>query len=74
MNALLSSLAAVALLPAMTGVPPGDAARTITVSLCNGGTMAIPVGGTVPAKGVAPCCAKGCRARRRQLIENKDDA
>jgi len=64
-NGLLTSLAAVALVPAMTGVPPGQAARTITVALCTGGTMSIPIDGRAPAKGVAPCCAKGCRSRRK---------
>ncbi|WP_066764155.1 hypothetical protein [Croceicoccus pelagius] len=65
MNGLLTSLAAVALVPAMTGVPPERAARTITVALCTGGTISIPIDGRAPAKGVAPCCAKGCRSRRK---------
>ncbi|MBS7670718.1 hypothetical protein [Croceicoccus gelatinilyticus] len=73
MNGLLTSLAAVALVPAMTGVPPEQAGRTITVTLCTGGTMSIPIDGQAPAKGVAPCCAKGCRSRRKSKASQSPD-
>ncbi|WP_156500367.1 hypothetical protein [Croceicoccus bisphenolivorans] len=69
MNGLLTSLAAVALLPAVTGMPPKDAERSIIVSLCAGGTMALPVGDALPDRGTTPCCAKGCRTKRRKLLD-----
>ena len=71
MNAVLSGLAAIALVPAMTGLPPADAQRVITVALCTGGSLTIPVGGEAPAKGAMPCCAKGCREKRRRPVDRK---
>ena len=70
MSTLTAALSALALMPAMTGVPPGSAAeRTITVALCTGGALTIPVGPARPDSGVTPCCAKGCHARRRQALD-----
>lgn len=74
MNDLFASLAAVALLPAMTGVPPGTAPQALTLALCNGGTITLPLGRNAPASAATPCCAKGCRSRRRNaLIERNDE-
>lgn len=69
MNTVLAGLAAMALLPAMTGVPPEQAGRSITVALCSGGFMQIPIDGDAPDRAVTPCCAKGCREKRRKLID-----
>ncbi|AKM09520.1 hypothetical protein [Croceicoccus naphthovorans] len=67
MNGPFSMLAAIALVPAMTGVPPAEAkaSRTIVIALCAGGTMTIPIDGNAPARATMPCCAKGCRSRRK---------
>lgn len=70
MSGLTSALSALALIPAMTGVPPGEeAARTITVALCAGGSLTIPIGDGGPDSGTMPCCAKGCHGRRRDKQE-----
>jgi len=69
---MLSGFAAIALLPAMTGLPPEEAGRSITAALCNGGTVNIPLDDTRPAPGVMPCCAKGCRSTRRKLTGPQD--
>nr|WP_240654629.1 hypothetical protein [Croceicoccus ponticola] len=66
---MLASFAAVALLPAMTGVPPADAQRTIVVALCSGGSIVIPLGQTGTARSTTPCCAKGCRTRRKRPFD-----
>lgn len=66
MNEFLAGLAAIALVPAMTGVPQDDAPRAISVALCGGGVLSIPIDGETPARGIAPCCAKGCRSSRRK--------
>lgn len=54
-------LAVLALLPAMTGPLPRGEAHAITIDLCQGGSLTIPLSGT-PAEPERPalCCEKGC--------------
>ena len=62
--------AAAALVPAMTGVPGQTGAervRALTLALCGGGSMILPLGENgLPASGTTPCCAKGCHAGGRR--------
>ena len=56
-------LAAIALLPAMTGPLGGAEQRSLDVSLCAGGTVSLPLEESpAPRDGTAPCCAKGCHS------------
>ena len=56
-------LAAIALLPAMTGPLGGAEHRSLNLSLCAGGTVTLPLEGSpTPQDGTAPCCAKGCHS------------
>ena len=59
----LALFGAIALVPAMVGPLQAATGGTITLSLCNGGTISLPAGET-PPPGTAgsPCCAKGCRS------------
>lgn len=70
-RALSPLFAALALVPVMIGPLPAHAA-TITAKLCNGGTIAIPVGdGNAPA-GERDCHPKACHAGTcRQKDEQK---
>jgi hypothetical protein len=55
--------AALALIPAMIGPVQSSSIRTITVALCEGGTMAIPVGGSPSGpESKGACCEKGCHS------------
>lgn len=55
-------LAALALLPAMTGPLARTEEHRLRVSLCAGGGVSVPFQGVpAPLDGTAPCCAKGCR-------------
>jgi hypothetical protein len=63
-------LALLALVPAMTGVPPAVAearAGVLTAGLCNGGTTLLRLGDRRPVAAATPCCAKGCRTKRRRF-------
>ncbi|AKH43780.1 hypothetical protein FHS61_002814 [Altererythrobacter atlanticus] len=68
MSESLSLLAALALLPAMTGPVSGGSAgnASIALALCNGGQLNIPIERVPAAPGTAPCCAKGCHSKRRK--------
>lgn len=56
-------LAAVSLLPAITGPVVAERGSEAMVALCGGGTISIPLGGApAPGEGSAPCCAKGCHS------------
>lgn len=59
MNPLPFALAA--LLPVMIGPLPAEPGRTLTMHLCGGGTITIPVGGEKPAP-ERDCHPKGCHA------------
>ena len=67
--------AAAALVPAMTnpaeGAPRLTGAAALVVALCNGGTVAAPLGAGDSPPAAACCCAKGCREARRQRIDRK---
>jgi hypothetical protein len=68
--------AAAALVPAMTapseGAPQPSAATSLVVALCNGGSMALPLGPGAPSPATALCCcAKGCRSDKRKRIDRK---
>jgi len=56
-------LAALALIPAMVGPSGSGQARTMTIALCEGGSVTIPLGGSpsAPASRGA-CCEKGCHS------------
>ena len=66
--------AAAALLPAMTspaeGTPQLSGAAAMVVALCNGGSVALSLGRTVPQPST-PCCAKGCQGDKRKRIDRK---
>jgi hypothetical protein len=63
-------LAFAALLPAMLGPPPAQQ-DTITATLCNGGTITIPLGdGKTPAD-EGNCHPKGCHAGTCREKENR---
>ena len=60
MKMLLAWSAAIALIPAFIGPLPAQA-RALTATLCNGGTITIPLDQPPPPPGSTPCCAKGCQ-------------
>ena len=67
MNPFPAFFSAVALLPAMAGpLPTLVRDGAIIVELCNGGTVAIPLGNNGPPSGDVPCCAKGCRSGEKR--------
>lgn len=57
----LLPLALAALLPVMIGPLPAAPDQTLTMQLCNGGTITIPVGDDKPAP-ERDCHPKGCHA------------
>lgn len=57
----LLPLALAALVPVMIGPLPAAEARTLTMHLCNGGTITIPLDGETPAQD-SGCHPKGCHA------------
>jgi len=72
------AFAMLALLPAVTGLPPAPieaasaAPGSITLALCNGGSISVLPQDGVPARGTAPCCAKGCHsAENRRKLDRK---
>lgn len=72
-------LAFAALVPVMIGPLPAPTGPVLTMHLCNGGTITIPLGGKVPAED-SGCHPKGCHAgacreeRNGKLISRKDAA
>ena len=72
-------LALAALVPVMIGPLPAHPAPVLTMHLCNGGTITIPLGGKPPAED-RECHPKGCHAgtcreeRDGKLISRKDAA
>jgi hypothetical protein len=50
-----------ALVPVMIGPLPAEPGRTLTMHLCNGGTITIPIGDGSPAQD-PDCHPKGCHA------------
>ena len=61
MKRSIGSFAALALLPAMVGpIVPQAQAGALSLALCGGGTLSIPLNSPAPANGSSPCCAKGC--------------
>ncbi len=59
--ALPLALAVAALIPAMIGPLPADGSAAITATLCNGGSVTIPLGGDPPAQ-EGDCHPKACHA------------
>ena len=55
------ALTLAALLPVMIGPLPAPPGKTLTMHLCSGGTITIPVGGGKPAP-ERDCHPKGCHA------------
>lgn len=55
------SLALAALVPVMLGPAPAEH-TAITATLCNGGTITIPLGNDAPADDSGNCHPKGCHA------------
>lgn len=66
----LLPLALAALLPVMIGPLPAEPDQTLTMQLCNGGTITIPVGDGKPAPD-RDCHPKGCHAG---TCRQKDEA
>lgn len=69
--ALSSTLfATLAMIPAMTAAPipqGGQTGGAILVALCNGGQIALEIGGDeMPLMAVSPCCAKGCHSSKKR--------
>ena len=69
--ALSSTLfATLAIIPAMTAAPVpqgGQSGGAILVALCNGGQIALAIGGdTMPLMAVSPCCAKGYHSSKKR--------
>lgn len=58
-------LAAISLVPAMTGPVAEGQAREVAIALCNGGSISIPLD-QAPAQGDEnrAHCAKGCHSTR----------
>ena len=54
-------LALAALVPVMLGPHPAQH-RAITATLCNGGTITIPLGDDAPADDSGNCHPKGCHS------------
>jgi hypothetical protein len=77
--ATLLPYALAALVPVMIGPLPAEAGRTLTMHLCNGGTITIPLDEGTPAQD-GPCHPKGCHAgtcrddKSAKLISRKDAA
>jgi len=75
MNPPVLVFAAAALIPAMTAPSDGTArmigAATFAVTLCDGGSLVLPLGNGAPRPATPCCCAKGCREARRQRIDRK---
>ena len=73
----LLPLALAALVPVMIGPLPAGPGKTLTMHLCGGGTITIPVGGGKPAP-ARDCHSKGCHAgtcrenKWSKLISRKD--
>jgi hypothetical protein len=73
----LLAIAVAALVPVMIGPLPADPGRTLTMHLCNGGTITIPIGDSTPQQDRA-CHPKGCHAgacredKTGKLISRKD--
>ena len=67
--------AAMALVPAMSapseGPPQLPVATTLTVALCNDGSMLLPLGSGAPQPAAPCCCAKGCSGEKRRRIDRK---
>ncbi len=62
MSAALLPLALAALVPVMVGpLPPAGESRTLTMHLCGGGSITIPLGGRAPAQ-ERDCHPKACHA------------
>lgn len=57
----LLPLALAALLPVMIGPLPAPPVRTLTLHLCKGGTITIPLDDETPARN-RDCHPKGCHA------------
>lgn len=56
-------LAAVSLLPAMTGPAGTERGREAVIALCGGGAVSIPLNrAPAPDEGNGPCCVKGCHS------------
>ena len=67
-------LAAVSLVPAMTGPVGADRGREAMIALCGGGAISIPLDGApAPGEGTGPRCAKGCHSgqSRKRLAPPK---
>ncbi|BBC72355.1 conserved hypothetical protein [Altererythrobacter sp. B11] len=64
----LSLFAAIALLPAMVGpVASEHGAGALSLSLCRGGVVSLPLQDGPPATPASqPCCAKGCHGSSRR--------
>lgn len=75
MNPLTFALAA--LMPVMIGPLPAPPGKTLTMHLCNGGTITIPLDDETPAQ-KGDCHPKGCHAgtcredKWSKLISRKD--
>lgn len=71
------SFAIAALAPVMIGPLPASPGRTLTMHLCGGGTITIPLGDGTPAQD-SGCHPKGCHAgacredKSSKLISRKD--
>ncbi len=55
-------LALAALVPVLVGPLPVPAGPALTATLCNGGTVTIPLGPDAPADEDRQCHPKGCHA------------
>lgn len=73
MNPFAAVFAAAALVPAMAAPQPRAAdGGSITVTLCEGGSMVIPLGRAPVQEGSTPCCAKGCHSdQKRKRFDSK---
>lgn len=77
MTLLPLALALGALSPVMIGPLPAAPGLTLTMQLCNGGTITVPVGGKAPTQDRG-CHPKGCHAgtcredKPGKLISRKD--
>ena len=76
MNPPALVFAAIALVPAMSappeGAPQSSGASALVVALCNGGSIALPLGNGTPPVTAPCCCATGCRSSdKRKRIDRK---